>query len=94
MLLSVSLVIVMLVAWLAVTAVLIALAIVRATISLREEDQLYIDPGEEKLLAEHRQIIGKLERIRPYLIASFVASVVLGLATLGLWIWQQLTGPG
>lgn len=90
MLLSVSLVFVMLVAWLGVTALLIVLAIVRAVISLREEDQLYIDPGEEKLLAEQREIVARLDRLRPYLIWSFVASVVLGLATFGLWVYRQL----
>jgi hypothetical protein len=94
MLLSVSLVFVMLVAWLAVTAVLIVLAIVRAVISLREEDQLYIDPGEEKLLAEQREIVAKLDRLRPYLIGCLVASVVLGLATFGLWVYRQLTSAG
>lgn len=90
MLLSVSLVFVMLVAWLGVTALLILLAIVRAVISLREEDQLYIDPGEEKLLAEQREIVAKLDRLRPYLIGCFVASVVLGLITFGLWVYRQL----
>jgi len=90
MLLSVSLVFVMLVAWLGVTALLILLAIVRAVISLREEDQLYIDPGEEKLLAEQREIVAKLDRLRPYLIGGFVASIVLGLATFGLWVYRQL----
>ena len=90
MLLSVSLVFVMLVAWLGVTALLILLAIVRAVVSLREEDQLYIDPGEEKLLAEQREIVAKLDRLRPYLIWSFTASVVLGLATFGLWVYRQL----
>lgn len=90
MLLSVSLLFVLLIAWLAVTALLIVLAIARAVISLREEDQLYIDPGEERLLKEQREIITKLERLRPYLIGSFVGSVALGLATFGLWVYQQL----
>lgn len=90
MLLSVSLVFVMLVAWLGVTALLIVLCIVRAVISLREEDQLYIDPGEEKLLAEQREIVAKLDRLRPYLIGCFVASMVLGLITFGLWVYRQL----
>ncbi|MBI4466962.1 MAG: hypothetical protein HY656_06015 [Acidobacteria bacterium] len=90
MLLSVSLLSVMLITWLAVTALLIVLAIVRAVISLREEDQLYIDPGEERLLAEQREIVARLERLRPYLIGTVVASVVLGLATFGLWVYRQL----
>ena len=90
MLLSASLLFLMLVGWLAVTALLIVLAFVRAVVSLREEDQLYIDPGEDRLLREQQEIVSKLEHLRPYLIGSFVASIVLGLATFGLWVYQQL----
>lgn len=94
MLLSISLLFVMVVAWLAVTALFIILAIVRAVVSLREEDQLFIDPGEDRLLAEQRAIVGKLERIRPYMIGSLVASVGLGLLTFAYWVYVQLTSPG
>ena len=87
---EISLVFVMLVAWLGVTALLVVLFIVRAVVSLREADQLYIDPGEEKLLAEQRELVAKLDRLRPYLIGCFVASAVLGLATFGLWVYRQL----
>lgn len=90
MLLIASPIFLMLVGWLAVTALLIVLAIVRAVVSLREEDQLYIDPGEERLLREQQEVVTKLERLRPYLIGCFVASIVIGLATFGLWVYQQL----
>ncbi|MEE9234437.1 MAG: hypothetical protein V3U28_03240 [Candidatus Acidoferrales bacterium] len=90
MLLSLSLVMGLLVAWLAATALLIVLAVIRAVICLREEDQLFISPGEEQLLREQREIAAKLERLRPYLIGSLVASIVLGLATLGVLFYQQL----
>ncbi|MEE8199922.1 MAG: hypothetical protein V3R29_02030 [Candidatus Acidoferrales bacterium] len=90
MLLSLSLLMGLLVAWLAATAVLIVLAVIRAVICLREEDQLFISPGEEQLLREQREIAAKLERLRPYLIGSLVASIVLGLATLGVLFYQQL----
>lgn len=90
MLLSLSLVMGLLVAWLAATAVLIVLAVIRAVICLGEEDQLFISPGEEGLLREQREIAAKLERLRPYLIGSLVASIVLGLATLGVLFFQQL----
>ncbi len=90
MLLSLSLLMGLLVAWLAATAVLIVLAVIRAVIGLREEDQLFIIPGEERLRREQREIVAKLERLRPYLIGSLVASIVLGLATLGVLFYQQL----
>lgn len=94
MLLGVSLLFGMLVVWLAVTAVCIALAIYRAVLSLREEDQLYIDPGEERLLREQAELTGRLDRLRPYFFGSIITSVVLGVATFALWVYQQLTSPG
>ncbi|MFQ5723719.1 MAG: hypothetical protein ACE5G6_04445 [Terriglobia bacterium] len=90
MLLSLSLLMGLLVAWLAATAVLIVLFVIRAVIGLREEDQLFINPGEERLLREQREIAAKLERLRPYLIGSLVASILLGLATLGVLFYQKL----
>lgn len=90
MLLSVSLVLWMLITWLVVTAVFIALWIYRAVIGLREEDMLYIDPGEDKLLTEQKEVNAQIERLRPFLIAAFVAVILLGLATFGVWVYQQL----
>jgi len=90
MLLSVSLVFVMLIAWLAVTLVFIILCIYRAVISLKEEDVLYIDPGEEKLLQEQKEVGAKIEGLRPILTGTLVLVLVLGLATFGLWVYQQL----
>ena len=91
MLLSVSLVFGMLIAWLVVTLVFIILCVYRAVISLQEEDVLYIDPGEAKLLQEQKEVNAKIERLRPVLIGTLALVVVLGLATFGLWVYQQLS---
>jgi len=90
MLLSISLLLGLLIAWLVVTAVFIVLWIYRAVIGLREDEVLYIDPGESRLLEEQKRIGAKIERLRPFLIGTFVTVVVLGLATFGLWVYQQL----
>jgi hypothetical protein len=76
---------------LVITFVFIILCIYRATISLKEEDVLYIDPGEDKLLQEQKEVNAKIERLRPVLIGTFVLVVLLGLATFGLWVFQQLS---
>ena len=91
MLLSVSLVFGMLIAWVVVTAVFIFLCIYRAVISLKEEDVLYIDPGEDKLLQEQKEVNAKIESLRPVLTGTLVAVILLGLATFGLWVYQQLS---
>lgn len=94
MLLSISLVFGMLIAWLVVTAIFIALWVYRAVIGLREDDVLYIDPGEDRLLKEQKEVGAKIDRLRPVLIGSFVLVLVLGLATFGIWVYQSLTSPG
>jgi hypothetical protein len=94
MLLSISLVFGMLIAWLVVTAIFIALWVYRAVIGLREDDVLFIDPGEDRLLKEQKEVGAKIDRLRPALIGSFVLVLVLGLATFGVWVYQSLTSPG
>ncbi|MFQ5694400.1 MAG: hypothetical protein ACE5HB_00260 [Terriglobia bacterium] len=84
----------MLIVWLVVTAVVIGLAAYRAAIAVREEDVLYIDPGEERLLKEQAEIGAKLEKLGKLLTYLIIASVVLGLITFGLWVYEALTSPG
>ena len=67
----------MLIAWGAVTAVLVALLIYRSLLSMKEDDQLFLSAGEAKLEAEQRESITRLERITPYTKACGFASVAL-----------------
>ncbi len=90
MLLGVSLVFGLLIAWLVVTAVLIFFLVWRAVIGLREEDQLFIDPSEERLAREQREIVSKLERLQPYVIGSVTGSIVLAVVTFAVWVLQEL----
>ncbi len=91
MLLSLSLVLVMLIAWLAITAVCIAVAIYKAVLGLREEEVLYIDPGEERQRHDQAELASRLDRIGKIFWITFVVSVVTGVATFGLWVYQQLS---
>ncbi len=91
MLLGVSLVFGLLIVWLAVTAVMIFFLVWRAVIGLREEDQLFIDPGEAHLAREQVEIVSKLERLRPYVIGSVTGSIVLAVVTFAVWVLQELS---
>ena len=86
MLLGISLVFGLLIAWLVVTAVFIILWIYRAVIGLREDEVLYIDPGESRLLEAQKQIGAKIERLRPFLIGTFVLVVVLAVLVALAWM--------
>ena len=67
----------MLIAWGAVTAVFIVLAIYRSLISMKEDDQLFLGAGEAQLEQEQREVITRLQRLSPYMKGFGIASVGL-----------------
>ncbi|MCH8948520.1 MAG: hypothetical protein IH789_13010, partial [Acidobacteria bacterium] len=53
-------------------------------------NQLFIDPSEERLAREQREIVSKLERLQPYVIGSVTGSIVLAVVTFAVWVLQEL----
>ena len=90
MLLAVSLVMSLLVAWGLVTLVFFAVWIYQTTLSLHEEENLFLDEGEAHLAREQAEQFAKMDKVRPYLLGSLSASVVLGVLTFGVWIAGQI----
>jgi hypothetical protein len=76
------------VAWGVVTAVLVALVIYRGTLSVREDDQIYINPTEAHRYEEQQAMINKISRLRGPIIGLAVVSGVLLLSSAGVWIYQ------
>ncbi|MDX1982973.1 MAG: hypothetical protein SFV51_22070, partial [Bryobacteraceae bacterium] len=66
-------------AWGAVTAVLSLVLIYRATVSMKEEDLLFLDPAEAALASNQQQIQARLGHLAPYV-------RVLGAASAGLLV--------
>lgn len=90
MVLAISLVLGLLLAWAGIGLIMIGLLVYRARLSVREEDQLFLDPSARHLEREQREVVTRLERLAPYLWGTFIVWVVVGLGTFGLWVWQQL----
>jgi hypothetical protein len=78
-------------AWGAVTTAFVILMIYRSLVTMREDDQLFLDPQQTAMESEQKEIRGKLSRLRPYATGLGVASAGLGVATLGLWAYQAFT---
>lgn len=91
MLLSLSLVLGMLIGWLAITAVCIAVAIYKAVIGLQEEEVLYIDPGEDRQRQEQAELASRLDRVGKLFWITLALSIVTGVATFGVWVYQRLS---
>jgi|HubBroStandDraft_6_1064221.scaffolds.fasta_scaffold2628468_1 hypothetical protein len=81
----------LLLSWGVITGILVILVIYRATLSTREDDQIYIsNAGDHMMADEQRELIEKMNRLgRPILMLSILSGVLL-LASAGLWVWNGL----
>ncbi len=81
----------LLLSWGVITGVLVILVIYRATLSTREDDQIYINKAEDSMMAsEQRTLIGKMDRLGRPIITLALLSGVLLLASAGMWVWIGL----
>ena len=81
----------MLIAWGAVTAVFVLLMIYRSLVSMREDDQLFLNPNESAMEAEQKEVRGKIHALAPYMKGFGFASAGLGVVLVGFWIYQAIT---
>jgi len=81
----------LLASWGVVTAVLVALVIYGNTLSIREEDQLYLNPAEQEMMASEQQVlIGKMRHLARVILYLAIVSAALLLASAGIWVWIGL----
>ena len=85
-----SLLTMLLIAWGVLTTILIVLLIYRSTLTMHEDDQLFLDEAESHMQKEQTELISKVNRITPFVRAFGALSGVLILVIAGLAIWQGL----
>ena len=81
------------VAWIVLTVALIILLIYRGTLTMHEDDQLFLGESESHMAQEQLEIVQKLNRLGPFVKVLGTASAVLILTIAGLAIYQGLTQP-
>lgn len=80
----------LLVAWGAVTVILICTLIYRSMLETHEDDQIFLDAAGESMANEQRMLVAKIEKLNRPITSLIVASSTLLVITGGLWIWQML----
>jgi hypothetical protein len=80
----------LLIVWGVVTAALVILVIYRGTLSLHEDDQLFLGDSEAHLAKEQQDLVARLTRLTPIVRLLGVTSGGLILVIAGLWIWRGL----
>jgi hypothetical protein len=81
---------VLLIAWGGFTLVLIVLLIYRSTLNMQEDDQLFLDEAESHMQREQEELLGKMNRLQPFVRGFGAASGALTLFIIGLVVYDAL----
>ena len=79
------------VAWAVLTVALIILLIYRGTLTMHEDDQLFLGESESHMAREQVEIISRVNKLGPFVKVLGTLSAVLVLAIAGLAVYQQMT---
>jgi hypothetical protein len=79
------------IAWSAFSAVLVVLLIYRGTLTMHEDDQLFLDSAEDHMQKEQQELIGRMNRITPWVRVFGAGSALLIIAIGGLALYNNMT---
>ena len=77
--------------WGILTTILIVLLIYRSTLSMHEDEQLFLDDSSSHLAQAQMEVTKKVNRVTPLVRGFGAASGVLMLVIAGIWVYQSLT---
>ena len=81
----------LLILWAGLTVVLIILLIYRSTLSMHEDDQLFLDSSEAHMAKEQEELLGKMNRITPWVRVCGAGSAVLTVIIAGLMLYTRFS---
>jgi uncharacterized membrane protein YjfL (UPF0719 family) len=79
-----------LIVWGVLTTVLVILLIYRSTLTMHEDDQLFLDESASGMAQEQAELMTKLNKVTPFVKWLGAASGALILVIAGLAIYQGL----
>src|SRR6516225_3232746 len=81
------------VVWAVITAALIIVLIYRSTLSMHEDDQLFLDESTANIRAEQEALLKRMGKITPIVNILMVLSGLLILVMAGMWVYAQMNRP-
>src|SRR6516162_5850052 len=78
------------VVWAVITVALIIVLIYRSTLSMHEDDQLFLDDSTANLRAEQEQVMMRMKKVAPIVRILGAASGLLILVIAGMALWQRI----
>jgi len=85
-----SLIRLLLMIWGIVTTILVILLIYRSTLSIHEDNQLFIDQSESHMEKEQTALLVRMKKLQMPLRVLVSTSAVLILIVFGIWLWKGL----
>ena len=76
--------------WGVLTAVLVILLIYRSTLTMQEDDQLFLDDTKSQMEIDQRELIAKVNKLNPFVKVLGAASGLMFLVIAGMFIYQGL----
>lgn len=80
----------MLTVWGVVTGALVILLIYRGTLTMQEDDQLFLDDTKSHMELEQKEIIAKVNKLNPFVKILGATSGIMFLIIAGMFIYQGL----
>jgi hypothetical protein len=77
--------------WAGVTVVLIVLLIYRGTLSMHEDDQIFLDDAESHLAKEQEELALKMNRLQPWVRVCGAGSALLIVVIAGMELYSRMT---
>jgi hypothetical protein len=81
----------LLVAWGILTGILIILLIYRSTLTMHEDDSIFLNDTESQMHKDQMEVLVKMNRITPIVKILGALSGVMILIIAGLFVYQGLT---
>ncbi len=83
----------LLVIWSVLTTVLVVLLIYRSTLTMQEDDQLFLGEGDAHMEKEQAELMLKVNRLTPFVRVLGASSAVLILIIAVLAVYHGMTQP-
>lgn len=80
----------LLVVWGVLTALLVLLLIYRSTLSMHEDDQLFLDDSSKNMREEQEALQVRMKKVTPWVRILGAASGVLIVVIAGMAVWQRI----
>lgn len=80
----------LLILWAGLTTILLVLLIYRSTLSMHEDDQLFLDDANGHLAKEQEELTVKMDRLKPWIRLSGAASAVLIVLIAGMAVYARI----